>query len=93
MHINLIPFFALWVVMAIAVIVMIAWRKSVASHEDETLHVMDTGAVSNQVQVAQKLDVIDRWGKILTAVTVIYGLALGAYYMYQSWVAMSRIGV
>ena len=93
MHINFIPFLALWVVLAVGVIVMIAWRKSVSSHEDETLHVMDVGAVSQQADVAHKLDVIDRWGKILTAVTVIFGLALGALYMYQSWVEMSRIGV
>lgn len=93
MHINLIPFVALWVAMALGVIAMIAWRKVVARQEDETLHVMDTGAVSHQVEVAHKLDVIDRWGKVLTAATVIYGLALGAFYMYQSWVQMSRIGV
>ena len=93
MHINFVPFLVLWIAMAIAVIVMIARRKSVARQEDESLHVMDTGAVTHQVDVAHKLDVIDKWGKILTAVTVIYGLLLGGLYLYQSWVEMSRIGV
>jgi hypothetical protein len=93
MHINFIPFLGLWIVMAIVVIVMIAWRKVVSRQEDETLHVMDTGAVTHQVDVAHKLDVIDKWGKILTAVTIVYGLVLAALYLYQSWVEMSRIGV
>ena len=93
MHLNLIPFVAVWAVFAVGVIFLIGWRKMVASHEDETLHVMDTGALSQQEVVAHKLDQIDKWGKILTAITVVYGLALGAYYMYQSWVDMSRTGV
>ena len=93
MHINFVPFLALWIVLAIGVIIMIAWRKVVSRGDDETLHVMDAGAVSHQVDVSHKLDTIDKGGKILTAVTVVYGLVLGALYMYQSWVEMSRIGV
>lgn len=93
MHLNFIPFLALWIVLALAVIAMIAWRKVVSRQEDETLHVMDVGAVTHQVDVAHKLDVIDKWGKILTAITVIYGLLLGALYLYQSWIEMSRVGV
>jgi hypothetical protein len=93
MHINFIPFLALWIVLAIGVIVMIAWRKTVSRQDDETLHVMDAGAASHQLDVSHKLDTIDKWGKILTAITVIYGLVLGALYMYQSWIEMSRIGV
>ena len=93
MHINFIPLLALWILMAIGVAVMVAWRKVVGRQDDETIHVMDVGAVSHQVDVAHKLDVIDKWGKLLTIVTVVYGLVLGALYMYQSWVEMSRIGV
>lgn len=93
MNVNLMPYFVLWVALAVVVIVMIVWRKMVTNHEDETLHVMDTGAASQQLNVAHKLEVIDKWGKILTAITVIFGLALGSLYMYQSWVAMSKTGV
>lgn len=93
MHINFIPFLALWVVLAVVVIVMIGRRKSLASHADPTLHVLDVGAVAHQADMVHKLDAIDKWGKILTAVTVIYGLALAALYLYQSWVEMSHIGV
>lgn len=93
MNINLTPYFVLWIVLAAVVLIMLIWRKTVTSHEDETLHVMDTGAVTQQLNVSHKLEVIDRWGKILTAITVIFGLVIGALYMYQSWVAMSKIGV
>lgn len=93
MQINLIPFLAVWGIFAASVIVLLARRRMVARQEDETLHVMDLGAVSHQVDVAHKLDQIDKWGKILTVITVVYGLVLGAFYMYRSWVEMSRIGV
>lgn len=93
LNIKLMPLFVLWVALAAVVIVMIVWRKMVANHDDETLHVLDAGAASQQLTVANKLEVIDKWGKILTAITVVYGLALGAVYMYQSWVSMSKMGV
>ncbi len=93
MHINFIPFLALWIAMAAVVIVMIARRRVVARQEDDSLHVLNMGAATHQVDVSHKLDVIDKWGKILTAITVVYGLLLGALYMYQSWVEMAHIGV
>lgn len=93
MNVNLMPYFVLWVALAAVVIGMIIWRKTVSSHEDEALHVLDAGALNQQVSVGHKLETIDKWGKILTAIAVIFGLILGAIYMYQSWVAMSKIGV
>lgn len=93
MNVNLMPYFVVWVVLAVSVLGMIVWRKSISSHEDDSLHVLDGGAVTQQVNVSHKLDVIDKWGKILTAITVVFGLILGAIYMYQSWVAMSKMGV
>ncbi len=93
MNVNLMPYFIFWVVLAVIVIGMIIWRKAVSSHEDDSLHVLDGGAVSQQVSVNQKLDMIDKWGKILTAVTIVFGLILAAIYLYQSWIAMSKLGV
>jgi len=87
---NLIPFIVVWTLFAASVIVLIVWRKSVASNEDDSLHMVQ-GAVAKQVTVAHKLDVIDKWGKILTAVTVASGLVLGAAYIYQTWVTASNI--
>jgi uncharacterized membrane protein len=88
MHINLVPFIVLWVILAVSVLAMIAWRKMVASQEDDSLHVLQ-GSVAQQVSVAQKLEVIDKWGKILTIITIVYGVILGAVYVYQNFVQMS----
>jgi hypothetical protein len=41
-------------------------------------------AVADQANVAHKLDVIDKWGKILTVVAVVSGLAIAAAYVYGS---------
>ena len=46
-----------------------------------------------QVGLSQRLDHIDKWGKILTIIAVVYGLILASVYFYQSWVASSSIGV
>jgi hypothetical protein len=43
--------------------------------------------------MAQKLDNIDKWGKILTIAAVVYGVVLGGMYVYQSWVQNTNIGV
>jgi len=70
--------------------VLIVWRKMVANNEDDTLHVLQ-GSVAQQVTVAQKLEVIDKWGKILTVITLVFGLILGAAYVYQNFVQLSNI--
>ena len=89
MNINFLPLIVLWGVMAISVLVLIVWRKSVASGEDDQLHVLNTAAVPHQAEVAHKLDVIDKWGKIVTAVTVAFGVLIAALYFYQVWMTQS----
>lgn len=90
---NLYPFFAVWVVLAAAVLFLLAWRRSIASHEDDALHIGNPGAVATQIAVTHKLEKIDRWGKMLTIIAVVYGLIIGSIYMYQSWVQTSRTGL
>jgi predicted membrane protein len=92
MNINLRPFLYPWIVLALAVIVLLVRRKAVASHEDDTLHVLDGGSADQPV-VAHKLDQIDKWGKILTVIAVVYGVVLGAAYAYQAWIEASQSGV
>jgi hypothetical protein len=85
-----VPFVGVWVLLAISVCVLIVWRKVVANHEDDSLHMTNVEAVVPQQQaVARKLDMIDRWGKMLTVATVILGLAIAAVYLYRMWVATS----
>ena len=85
-----VPFVALWAVLAVAVIGLIVYRRFVSASEDDMNHISDaSGTVtSQQVTVAQKLDQIDKWGKTLTVITVVYGVVLASVYVYQSW--MSR---
>jgi len=86
---SYIPFVVLWVVLAAAVIGLIIYRRIIAASEDDMIHISDaSGAVtSQQVTVAQKLDQIDKWGKMLTVVAVAYGVVLAGIYVYQSWVS------
>jgi hypothetical protein len=90
MNINLMPFVIVGVLLLLAVIAMIVWRKVISSREDDTIHVLeDSAMVPSQVAVAQKLEVIDKWGKLLTIVAIVYVVAVGALYLYQVWMRAS----
>jgi hypothetical protein len=91
MNLDLRPFFVLWIVLATIVIALIVRRKMVSRNEDDSLHVMETGAALQQVALANKLDQIDKWGKTLTVIAVVFGLLVGAAYVYQAWVQSSQI--
>jgi hypothetical protein len=95
MHLELRPFLALWVLVVAAVIVVAFWRRSVAVHEDDALHLgaAHLGTPAQQVAVAQKLDQIDKWGKLLTVIAAILGVLLGAAYLYKGWVVGPGAGL
>ncbi|HUO28298.1 MAG TPA: hypothetical protein VMU80_03700 [Bryobacteraceae bacterium] len=84
MKVNLLPYAVLWGVLAIAVLSLILYRRSVSSQEDDSIH-LEGHASSDQVGLAQRLASIDRWGKTLTVLAVLFGLALAGVYMYQIW--------
>ena len=86
MRFNLTPFMVLWVLLALVVLGLAAYRKLISTKEDENLHLADGPAATlQQVAVTHKLDVIDKWGKLLTVVAVATGLLLAAVYTYQTW--------
>jgi len=89
MSINLLPFTILWMIMALVVVGMLGYRRWVSRNEDDTLHVMDSdaGIVPQQAALSVKLESIDKWGKLLTVIALVYGLLVGCAYLYQSWVA------
>ena len=91
MSLSLRPFFFLWIVLATCIIALFVRRKMLASHEDDSLHVMQSGPLAQQVVLANKLDQIDKWGKILTVIAVVFGLLVGAAYVYQVWVQSTQI--
>jgi hypothetical protein len=41
--------------------------------------------------MAQRLDMIDRWEKILLIAATVTGLALGGAYIYHLWVASQTL--
>ncbi len=89
MNLNLTPFTVVWALLALVVLGLIAYRKVVSSHEDETLHLSNQAVIPQQVSIAQKLEVIDKWGKLLTVIAVVYGLLLAAGYTYVTWMRSS----
>jgi hypothetical protein len=91
---NLLPYAIAWAVLAVIVLGLAISRRSIASNEDDSIHLTDGGAaVGQQVAMAKKLEGIDKWGKILTIVLVISGLALAAVYAMQLWDATSKVGL
>ena len=81
------PFAVAWAFLVAAVIALAVYRRIVSLHEDDYVHVADAeaGAIPVQAAAAQKLEVVDRWGKILTIIAVSTGIVLGAVYLYQLW--------
>ena len=62
MNNNILPYAMLWGVLAIADVCRIVYRRSVAIHEDDSIHLEGTVS-TQQATVAHKLAVIDVWGK------------------------------
>jgi hypothetical protein len=88
MNINFVPFTVVWGLLAFAVLALIGYRRVISAKEDETLHLAGApGVNSQQVIIAHKLEVIDKWGKLLTVITVVYGLLLAGAYTWQTWLS------
>ena len=81
----MIPLMVLWGLMAISVAVLAVMRKMAASNESDVIHVSDKAFEDQQESIAHRLDKIDTWGKIVTAVTVVFGLCLLSVHLYNVW--------
>jgi hypothetical protein len=92
MNINFIPFAVVWALLAVVVLALIAYRKVVSSQEEETLHLADAGEASHQAVIAHKLELIDKWGKLLTVIAVVYGVILAGAYTYHIWLSTGATG-
>jgi hypothetical protein len=91
---NFIPLLVLWSLLAVTVLALFVWRKTVSTKEDDNLHIMDGSSVEKnalQEVVAQKLDRIDKWGKLVTIVVVVCGVILGGLFAWQGWIQSTRI--
>lgn len=81
---NLLPMAVTWGILASVVLVLAFYRASVAKKQDEYLHV-NVDVASKQVSGTQKLQQIDRWGKLLTVVAALFGLALLGLVLFNAW--------
>ncbi len=85
---NLLPMFISWAALASSVLALAFYRRVVANKEDDYVHVstaVSTDVSAQQIAVANKLQTIDRWGKILTVVAAVFGLALLGVFLYNGW--------
>ena len=84
----------LWSLLVIATIGLALYRKLVVPREDDLIHVAESEEklIPQQVKIAKKLDAIDRWSKILTISTLVFGLVIAAIFLYQGWVQNSKLG-
>ena len=89
---NLFPLLVVWVVLALGVLALFLWRQAVARGEDDSLHVMHNAIATQQTSLAQKLEVIDKWGKIVTVLTFVLGLVIAAAYVYGQFSGRSSVG-
>lgn len=94
MNINFLPYLVGWVLLALVVIILYLKHRSIARQEDARLNVLETASeAQQQLALDHQLAAVDRWGKTLTVIAVVYGLLLAGLYLYQTWQQMSRIGV
>ena len=93
MNVLVNPFFLLLVVMVVCVSGLALYRKMIASQEDDTVHLSAAQTVVvRQQELAQRLEKIDRWGKLITIITAVYGVGVAAYLIYLEWISSSRAG-
>lgn len=85
---TLIPYAIAWGALAVFILGLAIYRRVIADREDDLLHVRDDEAqlIGQQGVVAHKLQVIDKWGKILTTVAFVAGMVIAGFFVYGSWV-------
>ena len=88
---NFTPYLVVWSLLALVVLFLAIYRKNLSSKEDDSLHLNSGGAVYAQESLAARLAVIDKWGKLLTVVVVIAGIALASWYVYYVWTDTGRL--
>jgi hypothetical protein len=85
--INLIPAVVVWIILAIATLGLALYRKLISAGEEDLIHLGpgEERQIGRQVALETKLKAVDRWGKILTVITIAIGLAMAAVYLYQQF--------
>jgi len=89
---NFTTLFGLWGAVALATAGLALYRKFVSNKESDIVHIAagEEKLIPGQFALANKMDTIDRWGKSLTFVTVVFGLVVAAAYLYRGWLLTSH---
>jgi hypothetical protein len=86
MNVSLSPFIAGWLALVCTIAGLAIYCRLVSTREDDMLHVLDNEShILKQRALAQRLDSVDHWGKILTLTATVYGVLLAVGYFYQVW--------
>lgn len=82
-----------WLALAATLVGLMIFRKHASRNEDDFLHVNNTtvSMLSSQATTAHQMNLLDRWVTIVLAALVIYGLGIGAWFLYQVWQANSKL--
>ena len=83
-------YLVVWAALAGSVLGLAFYRKLVADREDDSIHVGtgEEGIVAKQKHLAAKLVVLDRCGKMLTAITAAYGLLIVIFSVHEAWLRL-----
>jgi len=84
----------LWIAMGVAVAILFLWRKTIVGNDYDLVNMHDTSGLSiaKQEATAKTLEHLDRIMMILIIVTVVYGLAIGGYYIYDAFMNGGKLG-
>ncbi|MCX6590799.1 MAG: hypothetical protein NTZ56_04675 [Acidobacteria bacterium] len=80
-----------WIILAAGVAILAIYRGLVARNDDEFVHLgrNEGQLVESQALLGTKINALDKWGKVLTAVTFVYGAVLASVYLYGQFVEQS----
>lgn len=94
MSANIIPMAISWGILTLVVVALAIYKKSLDGHIDESIHFNNSedAALRRQAAETHRSEVVERWGKALTAVVVLYGLVIVGILVYHQWQAASTMG-
>lgn len=85
--------FILWLVSGTTILTLALYRKYLSRNEDDVVHLAPgaESAVQHQSELVGQLSWVDQWGKTLTIFEVLFGLALGAAWLYKAWIESTQL--
>jgi hypothetical protein len=88
MSFNAFPYVVSWAVLAFIVLGLAAYKLTlymITSRQDFAPHIASAPPQSAQkAVVAHREEILDKWGKILTIVAIVYGLVIAVVYLYSA---------